>query len=143
MTINRASGTGDFKTVTPEQMWGPMGGPYNRANDALVNANKLRGTNLYVSTATGLASENDMVSTLVGKGASVPEASASAMVLQVEGGVIEGAINTCNHDLKAKLNSLNIPAHYEFRNVGTHSWPDWRKDLENSWYKTIKPAFGM
>ena len=84
-----------------------------------------------------------MVSTLVGKGASVPEASASAMVLQVEGGVIEGAINTCNHDLKAKLNSLNIPAHYEFRNVGTHSWPDWRKDLENSWYKTIKPAFGM
>ncbi|EFK55118.1 esterase family protein [Corynebacterium genitalium ATCC 33030] len=144
LTVNRGAGSAaNYQTVTPEQMWGPMGGPYNRANDALVNADKLRGTNLYVSTATGLASENDMVSTLVGKGAQVPAASANAMVLQVEGGVIEAAINTCNHDLKAKLNSLNIPAHYEFRNVGTHSWPDWRKDLENSWYKTIKPAFGM
>lgn len=122
LTVNRGAGSAaNYQTVTPEQMWGPMGGPYNRANDALVNADKLRGTNLYVSTATGLASENDMVSTLVGKGAQVPAASANAMVLQVEGGVIEAAINTCNHDLKAKLNSLNIPAHYEFRNVGTHS----------------------
>ncbi|SIS38523.1 S-formylglutathione hydrolase FrmB [Corynebacterium appendicis CIP 107643] len=142
LTVNRGAGAqANYQTVTPEQMWGPMGGQYNRANDALVNAEKLRGTELYVSTATGLASENDMVSTLVGKGASVPEAYAGAMVLQVEGGVIEAAINTCNHDLRAKLNSLNIPAHYEFRNVGTHSWPDWRKDLENSWFKTIKPAF--
>lgn len=144
LTVNRGAGAeANYQTVTPEQMWGPMGGPYNRANDALVNAEKLRDTKLYVSTATGLASENDMVSTLVGKGASVPEAYAGAMVLQVEGGVIEAAINTCNHDLRAKLNSLNIPAHYEFRNVGTHSWPDWRKDLENSWFKTIKPAFDM
>ena len=144
LTVNRGAGAqANYQTVTPEQMWGPMGGQYNRANDALVNAEKLRDTELYVSTATGLASENDMVSTLVGKGASVPEAYAGAMVLQVEGGVIEAAINTCNHDLRAKLNSLNIPAHYEFRNVGTHSWPDWRKDLENSWFKTIKPAFDM
>ena len=70
LTVNRGAGAqANYQTVTPEQMWGPMGGEYNRANDALVNAEKLRGTELYVSTATGLASENDMVSTLVGKGA--------------------------------------------------------------------------
>ncbi|KAA8736172.1 esterase family protein [Corynebacterium tuscaniense] len=145
LTVNRGAGAAgaNYQNVTPEQMWGPMGGEYNRWNDALVNADKLRGTALYVSTATGLASENDMMGTLMGKGATQAEASAAAMTLQVEGGVIEAAINSCNHDLRAKLTKLNIPAHYEFRNVGTHSWPDWRKDLENSWEKTIKPAFKM
>ncbi|MDK8797922.1 alpha/beta hydrolase family protein [Corynebacterium sp. MSK044] len=145
LTVNRGAGAAgaNYQNVTPEQMWGPMGGDYNRWNDALVNADKLRGTALYVSTATGLASENDMMGTLIGKGATPAEASAAAMTLQIEGGVIEAAINSCNHDLRAKLENLQIPAHYEFRNVGTHSWPDWRKDLENSWWKTIKPAFKM
>ena len=145
LTVNRGAGAAgaNYQNVTPEQMWGPMGGDYNRWNDALVNADKLRGTALYVSTATGLASENDMMGTLIGKGATQAEASAAAMTLQIEGGVIEAAINSCNHDLRAKLENLQIPAHYEFRNVGTHSWPDWRKDLENSWWKTIKPAFKM
>lgn len=144
LTVNRGAGSAaNYKTVTPEQMWGPMGGPYNRANDALLNANKLRGTKLYVSTATGLAAEQDMVSYLAAQGASPAAAHAGSLVLQVEGGVIEAAINSCNHDLKAKLDSLNIPAHYEFRNVGTHSWPFWRMDMETSWNTTIKPAFKM
>ena len=144
LTVNRGAGSAaNFQTVTPEQMWGPMGSPYNRANDALVNANKLRGTKLYISTATGLAAKEDMVGYIASQGYSQAAASGAALTLQVEGGVIEAAINSCNHDLRAKLTKLNIPAHYEFRNTGTHSWPVWRKDLENSWYKTIKPAFNM
>ena len=145
LTVNRGAGAAgaNYQTVTPEQMWGPMGGEYNRANDALVNADKLRGTGLYISTSTGLAAEEDMVGYLMSQGATQAQGSIAAMTLQVEGGVIEGAINTCNHDLRAKLDKLQIPAHYEFRNVGTHSWPTWRKDLENSWWVTIKPAFGM
>lgn len=144
LTVNRGAGlAANFQTVTPEQMWGPMGGPYNRANDALVNADKLRGTALYVSTSTGLAAQEDMVSHIAGQGATEVQAHAAALTLQVEGGVIEAAINGCNHDLRAKLTKLNIPAHYEFRNVGTHSWPTWRKDMETSWYKTLKPAFKM
>ncbi|MCT1555028.1 alpha/beta hydrolase [Corynebacterium sanguinis] len=143
VTINRASGTGDFKTVTPEQMWGPMGGEYNRDNDALLNADKLRGTALYISTATGLAGQSDQVGYLIGQGAPAPAASVGATTLQVEGGVIEAAINKCSHDLRAKLEHLNIPATYEFRNAGTHSWPYWREDIQKSWYSTIAPAFGM
>ena len=143
VTINRASGTGDFKTVTPEQMWGPMGGEYNRDNDALLNADKLRGTALYISTATGLAGQSDQVGYLIGQGAPAPAASVGATTLQVEGGVIEAAINKCSHDLRAKLESEGIPATYEFRNVGTHSWPYWREDIEKSWYSTIAPAFDM
>ncbi|MCT1425805.1 esterase family protein [Corynebacterium sanguinis] len=143
LTVNRGSGTADFKTVTPEQMWGPMGGEYNRQNDALLNADKLAGTALYISTATGLAGRPDQVGYLIGQGAPAPAASVGATTLQVEGGVIEAAINKCSHDLRAKLEHLNIPATYEFRNAGTHSWPYWRDDIQKSWYSTIAPAFGM
>ncbi|WP_288833074.1 alpha/beta hydrolase family protein [uncultured Corynebacterium sp.] len=143
LTVNRASGTGDFRTVTPEMMWGPMGGPYNGYNDALANAEQLRGTALYVSTGTGLASETDMVGYLMGQGAPAPAASIGAAQLQIEGGAIEAAINQCSHDLRAKLEKLNIPAHYEFRNTGTHSWPMWREDIQKAWFTTIAPSFGM
>lgn len=142
LTVNRA-GNSDFKTVTPERMWGPMGGPYNVWNDGLINAEKLRGTKLYISSATGLAGHYDQVGYIMGLGANEIEASVAATTLQIEGGVIEAAINQCNHDLRAKLEALNIPAHYEFRNVGTHSWPYWREDMERSWFTTIVPAFGL
>ena len=140
--MNRG-GTGDFKTVTPEHMWGPMNGPYNRWNDALVNAEQLRGTALYISTATGLAGRPDQAGYLIGAGAPNGVAQLASAQLQVEGGVIEAAINQCNHDLRAKLEGLNIPAHYEFRNVGTHSWPYWREDMNTSWYTTLAPALGL
>ena len=121
-----------------------MGGPKNRWNDALLNAERLRGTKLYISTSTGLAGRQDQVSYLVGE-AGVPEVAAgiAATTLQVEGGAIEAAINQCSHDLRAKLEGLNIPAHYEFRNAGTHSWGYWRQDIKKAWYTTIAPAFGM
>ncbi|MEX3504105.1 alpha/beta hydrolase [Corynebacterium sp. LK2510] len=143
LTVNRASRSGDFRTVTPEMMWGPMGGSYNGYNDALANAEKLRGTALYISTSTGLADETDMVGYLTGQGLPAPVASVGAAQLQIEGGLIEAAVNQCSHDLRAKLESLNIPAHYEFRAKGTHSWPTWREDIQRSWFTTIAPAFGM
>lgn len=142
LTVNRG-GYSNFKTITPEMMWGPMGGPYNRWNDALLNAERLRGTALYISSATGLAGRPDQVTHLVGQGAPEAVAHAAAATLQIEGGVIEAAINQCTHDLRAKLTALNIPATYELRNVGTHSWPYWREDLEKSWFTTIAPAFGL
>lgn len=143
ITVNRASGTLDYKTVTPEMMWGPMGGPYNRYNDALLNAEKLRGTQLYISTGTGLAGRQDQVTNFTNQGFHEIAAHIGAAQVQVEGGVIEAAINKCSHDLRAKLEGLNIPAHYEFRNAGTHQWAYWREDLERSWFTTIAPAFGM
>lgn len=127
--------------MTPESIWGPVGSDYNRYNDALVNADKLEGTALYISTATGLQSESDMFGTLLTNNGGNPNAAlAASSTLAVEGGVIEGAMNACTHDLRAKLNSLNIPAHYELRNTGTHSWPSWREDLKKSWDLVIKPA---
>ncbi|MDY5786057.1 alpha/beta hydrolase [Corynebacterium sp.] len=117
--------------ATPEQVWGPMGSDYNRFNDALVNAEKLRGTALYISNGSGLGGESDM---------SAKAGVAGAFTLQVEGGIIEAMTNSCTHDLRAKLGSLNIPATFKFRNTGTHSWPYWKDDLRESWDGVIKGA---
>ena len=124
----------------PEQMWGPMGGDYNRYNDALMNSEKLRGTKLYISSASGFAGEQDTPSYYMNKGYSPLAAYAGSAQLQVEGGIIEAAVNHCTHMLKAKLDKQNIPATYNFRNVGTHSWPGWREDLVKSW-PTFEEAF--
>ena len=117
----------------PEQMWGPQGSGYNRYNDALINAGQLKGSALYISSATGLANETDMPSYYTNQGYNPAVASVGAAQLQIEGGVIEAAANHCTHNLKSKLDSESIPATYNFRNAGTHSWPGWREDLVESW----------
>ncbi len=134
LTVNRGG-------ATPEQMWGPMGGEYNRYNDALINADKLRGTEIYVSNGSGLAGEYDMPGHYVAQGVDPLAASVGTARLQIEGGAIEAATNQCTHDLKAKLDRAGIPAHFQFNNVGTHSWSYWQNDLYNSW-PTFARAFG-
>ncbi len=126
LTVNRGG-------VQPEQMWGPMGSDANRWNDAQINAAKLRGTQLYISSATGLAAERDLPGYYIAQGVNPLVASLGSAQLVVEGGVIEAAVNHCTHNLKARLDREGIPADYNFRNVGTHSWPGWHEDLEKSW----------
>ncbi|RSZ64387.1 esterase family protein [Corynebacterium hylobatis] len=126
LTVERA-GTSAF------EMLGPQNGDHNRANDALVQAHKLRGTSLYISNATGLAGEADMPGTYTAQGYDPLVASVGAAQLQIEGGVIEAATNVCTHNLKAKLDSLDIPATWNLRPVGTHSWNYWIQDLNESW----------
>ncbi|AGF71388.1 alpha/beta hydrolase [Corynebacterium halotolerans] len=133
LTTNRGGGE-------PEQMWGPQGSPYNVYNDALVNAENLRGTELYISNGSGLAGETDLPGHYTRQGADPLVASVNSAILQIEGGVIEAGTNACTHHLKAKLDSLDIPADYNFRPVGTHSWPYWRADLAQSW-ETFDRAF--
>lgn len=134
LTVNRGGGE-------PEQMWGPMGSQKNRYNDALMNSDKLRGTELYISSGNGLPGETDMPSYYTGQGVNPAAASVGAATLQIEGGVIEAAVNHCTHNLEAKLKSQNIPAKYNFRDTGTHSWPGWREDLEKSWPVFEKALF--
>lgn len=137
LTVNRAATQGD---VTPAHIWGPMGSPYNRYNDALVNAEKLRDKAIYISNGSGTASQSDMISYRLGQGQSFPQASSGSWTTTVEGGVIEAATNSCTHDLRAKLNHLDIDAHYEFRKTGTHAWSVWLDDLNRSWNTTFGPA---
>ena len=137
LTVERGGGT-------MEQMVGPAGSDASIKNDALLNAGKLTGTGteIYVSNSSGLAGETDMAGYYTERGADFATALANSAVLQVEGGVIEAFTNKCTHDLKAKLDSEGVPATFNFRNVGTHSWPTWRDDISASW-PTFQNAFSV
>lgn len=111
-----------------ENMWGPQGSAEWVANDPYVHAEKLRGLELYVSTGNGLPGRWD---TLNGPH-TLPGAYGLANQLIV-GGVIEAGTNFCTHNLKAKLDSLGIPATFNFRDSGTHSWGYWEDEFVVSW----------
>ena len=121
----------------PLQMWGPLGTEKWAYNDALINAEKLRGTPMYISNASGLAGPGDLWSS--------PRTGGDSNVVGVyviQGGAIEGATNACTHDLKARLDAAGIGAEWNFRPTGTHQWEYWKQDLRDSW-PTIARAFGM
>ncbi|MDO4762187.1 MAG: alpha/beta hydrolase family protein [Corynebacterium sp.] len=133
LTLQRAD-------ANPTQMWGPLGSPTWHWNDAVAQAEGLRNTHVYVSNGSGLAGAWDMPS-----GPRLREhhpfiQSVAATTTIVEGGVIEAATNGCTHDLKAKMDKLGIPADWNLRPTGTHSWGYWQDDLRGSW-ATFDRAF--
>ncbi|NUS43036.1 MAG: esterase family protein [Mycobacteriaceae bacterium] len=112
-----------------ENMWGPRTGPLWRANDPLVNADRLRGTAIYLSTGSGVAAAphdtpNDR---------RVREGRIPLPVQILFGQPIEAAIRQCTVNLANRLRGLGIPAVFYDRPVGTHSWGYWEDDLHHSW----------
>ncbi|MDK8896787.1 alpha/beta hydrolase-fold protein [Corynebacterium sp. MSK004] len=136
LTVNRGGGS-------TEQMWGPMGGDYNRYNDGLINAtkNNMGNSKVYVSANSGLAGATDLGSSKIDALGS-SQAFKSSSTLVVEGGVIEAAMNACTHDLKAKMEREGVDAVFNLRNTGTHSWPGWLDDINSSW-PTYARAFDL
>ncbi|UGT45001.1 esterase family protein [Nocardia yamanashiensis] len=110
-----------------ENMYGPADSPLWAANDPVVNAEKLRGTQLYISSGSGLPLLEDVQYYLD----NAPGVT-GAINLSL-GVIIEAAVNGCTHNLQSKLDSLNIPATYQFNPVGTHYWPYWEEALHKSW----------
>ncbi|MEU4313180.1 alpha/beta hydrolase family protein [Nocardia sp. NPDC024068] len=111
-----------------ENMWGPQGSEEWVKNDPYVNAEALRGVDLYVSTGNGLPGRWD---TLNGPH-TLPGSYGLANQILV-GGVIEAGTNFCTHNLKNRLDSLGIPATFNFRDTGTHSWGYWEDEFKASW----------
>ncbi|MFE6864642.1 alpha/beta hydrolase [Nocardia sp. NPDC057668] len=107
-------------------MWGEDNDPAWLANDALVNAERLRGKTLYISSSTGLPGPADTLDMVGGQAFTL----ANQIIL---GGAIEAATNQCTVRLADKLAALAIPATVEFRPTGTHSWKYWEDALHRSW----------
>ncbi|KQB87267.1 alpha/beta hydrolase [Corynebacterium lowii] len=138
LTLNHSR----INDISFEKMWGERGGEVNLYNDALINADKLAGTQVYVSNGSGTAGENDMPNGPRFKDyGDVQTAWAMAQTIGL-GGIIEGGTNMCTHNLKAKMDSLGIPADFNFHNTGTHSWGYWQQDLRASW-PTIARGLGV
>ncbi|MFB8002668.1 alpha/beta hydrolase [Nocardia sp. NPDC056000] len=106
-----------------ENMYGPSADPQWAANDPVLNAEKLRGTTLYISSGSGIPVMEDVKYYLASGG---PTTLALGMI-------IEGAVNGCTVNLKNRLDALAIPATYQFTPVGTHYYPYWEKALHDSW----------
>ncbi|MFE3445795.1 alpha/beta hydrolase [Nocardia sp. NPDC059180] len=112
----------------PRNLWGSPTDPLWAANDPYLRAEELRGTAIYVSTRNGWPGPLD---TLDGPGIDGnPVTLADQVVL---GGVLDAVAHSCTQQLRDRLRELNIPATFDFRPSGTHSWGYWEQDLHNSW----------
>ncbi|WP_423816255.1 alpha/beta hydrolase [Rhodococcus jostii] len=121
-TVVDLMGEGDVRN-----MWGPYDGPGWRAHDPLLNAEGLRGLSLYISNGNGLPGPHENPAL-----ARTPQAPPLPDQIVV-GGAIEVATNVCTHRLAERLHELDIPATFDLRDNGTHSWGYWQDDLRSSW----------
>jgi diacylglycerol O-acyltransferase / trehalose O-mycolyltransferase len=109
-------------------MYGPENDPMWAAHDPYVHADKLRGLKLFVSSGSGIPGDYDVLDG--------PHALPGTYGLAdqvIIGGTIEAGVNYCTHNLAARLQTLGIPATFDFQPTGTHSWGYWQDDLHRSW----------
>lgn len=112
----------------PRNLWGPPDDPAWSANDPYLHADRLRGTTVYVATGTGRPGPYD---TPDGPGARKdPFELADRLVV---GGALETVTHLCTRQLRDRFAELGVPAVFDFRATGTHSWPYWQQDLHNAW----------
>ncbi|WP_424809711.1 alpha/beta hydrolase [Rhodococcus sp. 27YEA15] len=102
-------------------MWGPPGGPQWVDHDPLVNAERLRGTTLFISTGNGVPGPVDRID------------SPAMIPGVVPGAALEAVTNLCTAALRDRFHQLGIPATFSFRPEGTHSWGLFEADLRASW----------
>ncbi|WP_435824705.1 alpha/beta hydrolase [Nocardia beijingensis] len=113
---------------TVSNMWGPPGDPAWAANDPYVHADRLRGTTIYVAAGNGQAGPLDQPhSTGI-------DGNATKLVDQLAiGGMLEAVSDRCTRSLRDRFQELGVPATFDLRPSGTHSWGYWQHDLHNSW----------
>lgn len=102
-------------------MWGRPGGPQWAAHDPLVNAEKLRGTQLFIATGNGIPGPVDGIN-------SIP-----AIAGVITGSVLEGITQLCTAALQGRFAQLGIPATFSYRPEGTHTWGLFEADMRASW----------
>ncbi|MFE3443584.1 alpha/beta hydrolase [Nocardia sp. NPDC059180] len=106
----------DEGQFNPDDMWGPPGDPAWARNDATVQAERLRGLPIYVTSGNGVPGPLDLPN---GVGNTV-----NAMGLEV---LTMIAANI----FRDRVTALGIPARVDIGN-GTHTWPYWQQALANA-----------
>ncbi|MFR9768619.1 alpha/beta hydrolase [Nocardia sp. SC052] len=113
---------------TVANMWGPPGDPAWAANDPYVHADRLRGTTIYVAAGNGQAGPLDQPHSTGIDGNPAKMADQLAI-----GGMLEAISDRCTRSLRDRFAELGVPATFDLRPSGTHSWGYWQHDLHNSW----------
>ncbi|MCR8899158.1 esterase family protein [Gordonia sp. GONU] len=101
-------------------MWGPFGDPEWSAHDPYVNAEKLRGKTIYMSSGNGVPGRyNNLVADPIGE--------------TVQGIIGEFGSWSCTGQMSKRLSRLGIPYTTNLRPSGTHKWGYWKEELHVSW----------
>ena len=115
--------------------WGPLNGPGWRENDPYINAAKLRGTKIYITSGTGIPGKHDQIDYIHDLNDAFFWSDR-----YVAGGFIEAVTNQCTHQMVDRLHQLKIPVTVNYRPTGTHSWGYWEDDLHTTWPKIDAPT---
>lgn len=112
-----------------QDMWGPYNDPRWVRNDPYVNAKKLRGLSLFMSSSTGLPgqfedprTQQELMNTFIGFG-------------------LEAVARHQHLLMKERLDQLRIPARHVFVSNGIHNWPYWAAQLRMA-YPLVKKRIG-
>ncbi|WP_410565516.1 alpha/beta hydrolase [Amycolatopsis sp. cmx-4-61] len=131
--VNPSGPTGELLTdaivssarLDPEALWGDRRREAARweAHDPLVNADRLRGTELYLSAGNGLPGPLD---------AKLPiDVLPGAMLLEF----LCGAQTTA---LAGRLRALGVPVTADLYGPGTHQWAYWQEQLHKTWPRMLQ-----
>lgn len=112
-------------TVT--NMWGEPGNATWQANDALLQAEKLRGKRIYLSSGTGVAEPGDW------------EKYNGDALNFAAGMALEQATHRCTQAAQRKLRELNIPAQIDLQPTGMHNWDYYSRQIPVAW-NSVKSA---
>lgn len=110
----------------PVNMWGPPTDPTWQDNDPYLHAERLRGTEIYVSSGSGIPGPLDSPAAVGGD----PSELAYRLLF---GAPLEAVTNMCTLQLRDRLQELEIPATVDLRGTGTHAWGYWQEDLHKAW----------
>ena len=119
---------GDRGRGNIDNMWGVPGGSGWVANDPYVNAAKLKGTKVYMTSGSGLPGPNDQLKDPLINGDVVTLGNQI-----IVGGAIEAAVNQCTTQMVQRMNELGVENKVLLRPTGTHSWAYWEQDLTDTW----------
>lgn len=111
--------------LDPEALWGDRRREAARweAHDPLVNADRLRGTELYLSAGNGLPGPLD---------AKLPiDVLPGAMLLEF----LCGAQTTA---MAGRLRELGVPVTADLYGPGTHQWAYWQEQLHKTWPRMLR-----
>ncbi|SDC53664.1 S-formylglutathione hydrolase FrmB [Rhodococcus tukisamuensis] len=104
-----------------DKMWGAPSNPAWAAHDPYVNADKLKGVSLYISSGSGMTGPYDQPSGIPG------------VSTNYAGMGLEILSRLTSQNFATKLNKLGIPAQVNYRPSGTHSWPYWQFEMHQAW----------
>jgi S-formylglutathione hydrolase FrmB len=120
-----------------DNMWGQPDNPLWAEHDMVLNAEKLRGKAIYLTSRTGLPGRFDNNENVRLNGQT--DRLADQLIF---GGGIEAATSLCTRQVANRFAELGIPAVADLDEPGSHSWGYWEQDMRKAW-PTLATSMGV